>query len=143
MWALQGSELSRCGTLVPLCLLCVFPLQILTSAVPRALGCCASVSWAQSHQEGSSFPQHHGILSSFPDSSRLRMIFVKEISHLGEQHISLISRRWISLSCSINGSRSLVLGGSAKQKPWSSLFCPALRNAQSMSLNPLGRNVLL
>lgn len=76
----------------------------------------ASVSWAQSHQEGSSFPQHHCISSSFPDSSRLRMIFLKEISHLGEQHISLIFRRWISLSCSINGSRPLVLEGSAKAK---------------------------
>lgn len=100
----------------------------------------ASVSWARSHQEGSSFAQHHCISSSFPDSSRLRMIFLKEISHLGEQHIS---RRWISLFCSINGSRPLVLGDGAKQKSWSSLFCPALRNAQVHVFNPLGRNVLL
>lgn len=52
------------------CVLCVFPLQILTSAVPGALGCSGCVSWAQSHQEGSSpsAPLHLVKVSRLPQA---------------------------------------------------------------------------
>lgn len=72
----------------------------------------AWVSWVWSHQEGSSFP----ITIASVKFSRL---FQAEDDFLERNFSSggtayLFDLQEVDLSCSINGSRPLVLGGSAK-----------------------------